>query len=228
MVQFTSTSVNSEAFHWDFGDGSTSRQENPVHIYSTAGTFDVRLEVSNKKGSDIASLSVPISSPPGGSLITAVVHSVGLEDNLLGDSPDRDVTIYLPPGYEESGERYPVIYLLHGYAGNDRLWFGTGYTQVDLEPVMDYLIYRKTIEPMILVSPDSYNRFMGSWYINSVSSGNWEDFIVQDVVQYVDEHYRTIADPESRGIAGHSMGGYGTVMLAIKHPDVFSAAYALS
>jgi S-formylglutathione hydrolase len=226
-VQFTSTSINSETFNWDFGDGNTSVEENPIHIYYESGIFNVQLTVSNNNGSDGATGSITINGLPG-LLIDTVVYSPAIEGNLLGDSPNRNVTIYLPPGYESSDKHYPVIYLLHGYIGDNKLWFGKGYAKVNLEPIMNELINKKTIVPMILVSPDSYNRFGGSWYINSVSSGNWEDFIVQDVVQFVDTHFRTIANAGSRGIAGHSMGGYGTVMIAMKHPDIFSTAYGLS
>jgi S-formylglutathione hydrolase len=226
-VQFTSTSINSETYNWDFGDGNTTSEKNPVHIYYESGVFNVELTVSNKNGSDRASGSVTINVLPG-QLIDTVVYSPSLEGNLLGDSPSRNVTIYLPPGYGSSDKDYPVIYLLHGYIGDNNLWFGKGYAKVNLEPIMNDLINKGTIEPMILVSPDSYNRFGGSWYINSVSSGNWEDFIVQDVVQFVDAHFRTIASAGSRGIAGHSMGGYGTMMIAMKHSDIFGAAYGLS
>ncbi len=226
-VQFISTSVNSETFDWDFGDGNTSTEENPVHIYNESGTYNVQLTVSNNNGSDDATGSVIIKGLSG-LLIDTDVYSPSIEGNLLGDSPSRNVTIYLPPGYDTTDKHYPVIYLLHGYKGKNKLWFGTGYTKVNLKPVMNDLINNKIIEPMILVSPDSYNRFGGSWYINSVSSGNWEDFIWQDVVQFVDANFRTIADAGSRGIAGHSMGGYGTMMIAMKHPDIFGAAYGLS
>jgi enterochelin esterase-like enzyme len=226
-VQFTSLSTNAETFDWDFGDGKISAEENPLHIYNSFGTFNIQLTVSNKNGSDVANGSVRIKGPSG-RIIGTIVYSPGLEGNLLGDSPYRNVSIYLPPGYDSSDKHYPVVYLLHGYLGDNELWFGKGYAKVDLKSIMNYLINNKTINPMILVSPDSDNRFGGSWYINSASSGNWEDFIVQDVVQFIDNNYRTIPNAESRGIAGHSMGGYGTIMIAMKNPDIFSAAYALS
>jgi S-formylglutathione hydrolase len=226
-IQFINTSINSETFDWDFGDGNISTDENPVHIYYESGTFNVQLAVSNNNGSDDANCLVTIKGMSG-LIIDTVVYSPSLEGNLLGDSPDRNVTIYLPPGYDTSDKHYPVIYLLHGYTGDNKFWLEKGYANVNLEPIMNDMINNKTIEPMILVSPDSYNRFGGSLYINSVSSGNWEDFIVQDVVQFVDAHFRTIANAGSRGIAGHSMGGYGTMMIAMKHPDIFSATYGLS
>ena len=81
---------------------------------------------------------------------------------------------------------------------------------------------------MIVVCADNYNSFEGSWYTNSIITGNWEDFMVQEVVAHIDSKYRTLDDPGSRGIAGHSMGAEGAMRLAMKHPDVYGLVYALS
>jgi len=163
---------------------------------------------------------------PHGQVIQIQVHSAALERNPVGDSPDRDVSIYLPPGYDSGTRRYPVLYLLHGYTGTDRGWMNPSY--VGLSEVMDGLLEHHKIQPMIVVMPNCFNRFGGSFYANSTLSGNWEDFIVRDLVSYLDTHYRTLATPASRGIAGHSMGGYGALRLGMRHPDVFSAAYGMS
>src|SRR5271166_5071933 len=163
---------------------------------------------------------------PHGQVIQIQVHSAALERNPVGDSPDRDVSIYLPPGYDSGTRRYPVLYLLHGYTGTDRGWMNPSY--VGLSEVMDGLLEHHKIQPMIVVMPNCFNRFGGSFYANSTLSGNWEDFIVRDLVSYMDTHYRTLATPASRGIAGHSMGGYGALRLGMRHPDVFSAAYGMS
>jgi S-formylglutathione hydrolase FrmB len=93
---------------------------------------------------------------------------------------------------------------------------------------MDELITKGNSREMIVVAPNGKNAYAGSFYTNSVVTGNWEDYILRDLVAYVDANYRTIARPESRGIAGHSMGGYGAVVIGMKHPDVFGAIYALS
>jgi S-formylglutathione hydrolase FrmB len=81
---------------------------------------------------------------------------------------------------------------------------------------------------MIVVAPNAWNAYKGSHYVNSVVTGNWEDYIFQDVVNYVDENYRTLARAASRGIAGHSMGGFGAIYVGMKHADMFSAVYALA
>src|SRR5205085_3914749 len=84
------------------------------------------------------------------------------------------------------------------------------------------------IGEMIIVVPNGTNAYSGSFYTNSAVTGNWEDYLIRDLTSYIDGKYRTLASAESRGIAGHSMGGYGSIILAMKHPDVFGAVYALS
>lgn len=159
-----------------------------------------------------------------------VVHSPALEGNLLGDSPDRNVTVYLPPGYDENpSQRFPVIYLLHGYTATNRLWQGGQYLgELNIKNITDALIESGGMRSLILVMPDGENKYWGSWYTNSSVTGSWEDFIVQDLVEYIDSNYRTLSQTASRGIAGHSMGGYGAIKLAMKHPEVYSAVYVMS
>lgn len=159
---------------------------------------------------------------PHGQVVQITVHSHALENNRVKDSPDRAVSVYLPPDYDAGTRRYPVVYLLHGYTGTERGWMNPAY--VGLPDIMDRLLQHRAIEPMFVVMPNSFNRFGGSFYSNSALSGNWEDFIVRDLVEYVDAHYRTIPQAGSRGIAGHSMGGYGALRLGMDHPEVFSAA----
>ncbi len=176
-------------------------------------------------------LSLAVSAPAReskahGSVVQIKLHSAALEHNHVGDPPDRDVSIYLPPEYDAVSSRYPVLYLLHGYTGDDRGWMNPSY--VGLPEIMDRLLQRHVIEPIIIVMPNSFNRFGGSFYVNSELSGGWEDFVVHDLVGYVDAHYRTLADAEHRAIAGHSMGGYGALRLGMQHPEVFAAAYAMS
>lgn len=174
----------------------------------------------------------PRTYPPApahrGSVERVKVHGKSLEGNLEGDSPDRDVSIYLPPDYKtDKKQRYPVLYLLHGYMDNDINWFGEKHVFVDAPLAIDRAIAAGSRE-MIVVMPSAYTVYMGSMYSNSVTTGNWEAFVTQDLVSYVDSHYRTIPQRASRGLAGHSMGGYGTVRIGMKYPEVFSSLYALS
>jgi len=149
------------------------------------------------------------------------VHGKALEGNLEGDSPDRDVFVYLPPSYgSEPARRYPVVYFLHGYGiGAEQYW--------NIMTVPDAADKGGSRE-MILVHPDANTIYNGSMYSNSPTTGDWEAYVTQDLVGYIDSHYRTVADRNSRGLAGHSMGGYGTFRIGMKHPEVFSALYAMS
>jgi S-formylglutathione hydrolase len=157
------------------------------------------------------------------------VHGKSLEGNLEGDSPDRDVSIYLPPGYKsDRHRRYPVVYMLHGFTGNDDRYFGRSKGIVNLPEVIDRALASGPSRPMIVVMPNAFTAFQGSFYSSSVTTGDWETFVAVDLVSYIDAHYRTIPDRMSRGLAGHSMGGYGTVRIGMKRPDVFSIIYALS
>jgi S-formylglutathione hydrolase len=157
------------------------------------------------------------------------VHGASLERNLEGDSADRDVSVYLPPGYNtHKRQRYPVIYLLHGYTDNDDNWFGAKHVFVDAPAAIDKAFSTGSAHEMIVVMPNAYTVYMGSMYSNSVTTGDWEAFITRDLVSYMDSHYRTIAARASRGLAGHSMGGYGTIRLGMKYPEVFSSIYAMS
>jgi S-formylglutathione hydrolase len=175
-----------------------------------------------------ADAQLPASSVAG-QLVEIRINSSSLKGNLLGDPAEQRVVVYLPPSYATSpAKRFPVIYLLHGYTGTVESWTTNGYQRMNLRVVMDELIKKGTANEMIVVVPNGSNRYLGSFYTNSSVNGNWEDYIYRDVVSFIDDAYRTITKPASRGIAGHSMGGYGAISLAMRHPDVFGAVYALS
>lgn len=144
-----------------------------------------------------------------GRIISVSVHSPSLESNLLGDPADQRVDIYLPPSYErEPGRRFAAIYLLHGILGTPDDFTKPTFQRMTVQGAMDTLINTGRAPEMIVVVPNGRNKYGGSYYTNSTVTGNWEDYLVRDVVGYVDRTYRTIAQRDSRGIAGHSMGGY--------------------
>lgn len=156
---------------------------------------------------------------------TITFHAAALENNLAGDSPDQQVIVYLPPGYDRSAAtRYPVVYLLHGIVDTPGVWLEA----FDVPGILDTLAASKSIREFIVVMPNGRNGLLGSFYLNSPVNGRWEDYVSTDLVSYIDAHYRTIARRESRGIAGHSMGGFGTINLAMHHPELYRAAYAMS
>lgn len=168
-------------------------------------------------------------TPLQGTVERVRVHGKVLEGNLEGDSPDRDVSIYLPPSYKkEAKRRYPVVYFLHGFTDNDGQWYGVTKHWINLPTVVDKVFTSGKAQEMIIVTPNAYTRYRGSMYSNSVTTGNWEDFIAKELVTYIDRHYRTIPKATSRGLAGHSMGGYGTIRIGQKHPEIFSSLYLLS
>jgi enterochelin esterase-like enzyme len=159
-----------------------------------------------------------------GKLERITVHGKSLEGNLEGDSADRDVFVYLPPSYQsQPNRRYPVVYTLHGYGLRAQQW--VGFANVS---GLEKGVAAGTTKEMILVSPDAYSLHTGSFYSNSKTTGDWETFIASELVSYIDSHYRTVPDRMSRGLSGHSMGGYGTLRIGMKHPEVFSSLYAMS
>jgi S-formylglutathione hydrolase len=157
------------------------------------------------------------------------VHGKSLEGNLSGDSADRYVSVYLPAGYSKNAtRRYPVVYFLHGYTDSDDKYLGSTRHWMKMAPVLDSVFAAKGAQEMIVVMPNAYTRYQGSMYSNSITTGNWEDYIAQELVAYIDKHYRTIAKSTSRGLTGHSMGGYGAFRIGEKNPTVFSSVYLMS
>lgn len=173
----------------------------------------------------------PSTAPaaPAGAVEHIKVHGKFLEGNLEGDSPDRDVAVYLPSSYAKNRHRrYPVVYFLHGYSDSSDKWYGPTEHWINLPTVLNKAFAEAGNREMIFVTPNAFTRYQGSFYSNSVTTGNWEDYIVDELVSYIDAHYRTIPERASRGLAGHSMGGYGTIRIGMRHPDVFSSIYLLS
>ncbi len=152
------------------------------------------------------------------------IHGTALEGNLEGDAVDRDVIVVLPPGYsKDKHRRYPVVYALHGYSIGAEQWTHEIHVPQTVEGA-----FAQGAREMIVVLPDSKTVHNGSMYSSSVTTGDFEKFIYHDVVTYIDAHYRTIPNRESRGLVGHSMGGYGASRIGMKHPDVFGSLYIMS
>lgn len=158
-----------------------------------------------------------------GTVVVESFTSRALQGNPLGDPSVRDIPVYLPPSYErDRSRRYPVIYWLHGFTGigvssiNRSLWTPT------LQELMDRVIVEGAPEA-ILVMPDGSTRYGGSQYLNSPATGRYEDYVVNELLPFIDRTYRTKASRDHRGTDGKSSGGYGAVVLAMRHPDVFGA-----
>jgi S-formylglutathione hydrolase FrmB len=130
--------------------------------------------------------------------------------------------VYLPPQYDAGSTRYPVIYYLANMEGAKEL-FRSG----TLPRELDAAIAAGLIPPVILVAPDANTSLGTSWYVNSPVTGNWEDFIANEVVSHIDSNFRTIATRDSRGLLGDRMGGYGAIRLGMRRADRFGSVYAL-
>ena len=152
------------------------------------------------------------------------VHGESLERNLEGNAVDRDVFVFLPPSYgKEKSRRYPAVYGLHGYSIGAEQWTHEIHVPQTIEGA-----FAQGAKEMIVVLPDSKTLHNGSMYSSSVTTGDFERFISHDLVAYIDAHFRTIPDRNSRGLVGHSMGGYGATRIGMKHADVFRALYIMS
>jgi S-formylglutathione hydrolase FrmB len=152
------------------------------------------------------------------------VHGTALEGNLEGDAVDRDVLVFLPPSYaKEKSRRYPVVYALHGYSIGAEQWTHEIHVPQTIEGA-----FAQGAKEMIVVLPDSKTVHNGSMYSSSVTTGDFEEFIAHDLVAYIDAHYRTMPDRLSRGLVGHSMGGYGATRIGMKHVAVFGSLYIMS
>ena len=148
-----------------------------------------------------------------------VYESLSLESELMGSAVRYSV--YLPPDYERSERRYPIVYLLHGFDGDETAWIQRG----EIDRLLDDAIARGTVPPMIVVMPDGNQ----SWYVDAADgSSPWESMFLQELMPQVEDAYRVRRERRYRGIAGLSMGGFGALTLSMRYPDLFSGAVALS
>jgi enterochelin esterase-like enzyme len=155
---------------------------------------------------------------------TVKVHSAEIAGNLLGTPADRDVIVVLPPSYDrEPTRRYPVVYALHGYSIGADQWI----KEIHIPQTAEGAFAKGTPE-VIIVLPNSKNEHNGSFYSNSVTTGNFENFIADELIDFIDGRYRTLARPASRGLVGHSMGGYGASRIGIRRAERYGALYLMA
>jgi len=184
--------------------------------------------VAQNRGAPPAFPSGNITAPPppipaGIKVDSVTVHSPALVGNLEGDSPDRNAMVVLPASYAKNPKRrYPVIYYLHGFAIDGRNFYNFMH-------VPEAVAHNEAAgREFIVVVPDTLTKMGGSMYSSSVTTGDFQTFVARDLVSYIDKHYRTIATRKGRGLAGHSMGGYGVWTIGMTHPGVFGSIYAQS
>ncbi|MGB0840549.1 MAG: alpha/beta hydrolase [Chitinophagales bacterium] len=148
-----------------------------------------------------------------------VLEGLKINSKILDKSVNYSV--YLPPDYDHSNRAYPIVYLLHGYTDNETAWVQFG----QMNTLLDEAIAAQKVPPMVVVMPDAGV----SWYINNHDGTvRYEDFFIQELMPKVETDYRIRQKKEFRGITGLSMGGYGSLIYAMKHPDLFAACAPLS
>ena len=160
--------------------------------------------------------SITFGQKTNGAVLSRSIESQALDSTLK-------YNIYLPANYYETSKKYPVLYLLHGYTGDHNDWTEKGY----VDKTIDKMISLEATRSFIIVMPNAQN----SWYVDSdpeISWGSYETAIINDLRKHIDDKYRTLSRPNSRYIAGLSMGGYGALHLAFKYPQHFKAAASLS
>ncbi len=162
-----------------------------------------------------------------GTVVCLQHKSKVLKNNPLGDKFIRDLYVYLPPDYEET-KFYPTVYCLTGFTGRGKMFLNDSAFTPNLAERLDKLIGDEAIKPMIAVMPDCFTHYGGSQYINSSATGNYEDYLTQEIVPFVDENFSTINDKNSRSVMGKSSGGYGALVMAMRHADKFGLVCSTS
>lgn len=155
-----------------------------------------------------------------GHLERLTLTSPAIADNSIGDNGTRNIYVMLPPGYAAAKQRYPVIYSFHGQGGDSTemlRWEESVYASME----------KKQVPPFILVAVNGDNPLGGTFYVNGRNSGRWEDHLTGELIPLIDRRYRTLPMPESRGLMGFSMGGFGVLHNGMTHSDLFGAVWAL-
>jgi len=168
--------------------------------------------------------TLPPWSDLAGRIEFKVIDSVALKGNPLGDPESRPVVVYLPPGYDTAPDRrYPSVYVIQGYTGQVGMWFNRDPFRQPYPELVDALFRNDEAPPVIVVFVDAWTSYGGSQYLDSPATGRYHTYLCEDVVPWVDEHYRTVPDRDHRAITGKSSGGYGAMITPMLRPDLFGA-----
>jgi len=149
-------------------------------------------------------------------------QSTVLEDNPLGDPAERPLWVYLPRGYdEERGRRYPTIYLIQGMTGQLDMWRNRTPFRKNFPELVDDLFSASDIHSCLVVWVDCWTSLGGSQFLDSPATGRYHSYLCDEVVPWIDRHYRTLPEAAHRGIAGKSSGGYGAMITPMLRPDLW-------
>ncbi|MGB7509735.1 MAG: alpha/beta hydrolase-fold protein [Pelodictyon phaeoclathratiforme] len=155
-------------------------------------------------------------------IIELDIPGITLAGNPLDDPSERRIPVYLPPSYDGK-KRFPVIYLLAGFASTGASFMNFSFGRQSVPEMAAALIAEGKMQETIMVMPDCMTRYGGSQYVDSAATGNYETYLVDELVPCIDRTLCTLAAREHRALAGKSSGGFGALRLAMKHPDQFAA-----
>jgi S-formylglutathione hydrolase FrmB len=167
---------------------------------------------------------LPWSADLAGQLEEHVVTSELLRGNPLGDPAERPLWVYLPPGYDDADDhRYPVVYVIQGYTGHLAMWRNRNPYRQPFPETADAVFASGAAPPTIVVYVDAWTSYGGSQFVDSPGTGRYHSYLCEEIVPWVDGHYRTMADPAHRAIMGKSSGGFGAMITPMLRPDLFGA-----
>ncbi|MGH3546650.1 MAG: alpha/beta hydrolase [Pseudonocardiaceae bacterium] len=166
---------------------------------------------------------LPWSAVLAGRLDEHVIDSVLLRDNPLGDPARRPLWVYVPPGYDSSQQRYPSIYVIQGYTGHLAMWGNRSPYRQPFPETADAVFAAGETPPAVLVFVDAWTAYGGSQFVDSPGTGRYHSYLCEEVVPFVDAHYRTLPDRAHRAISGKSSGGFGAMITPMLLPDLFGA-----
>jgi S-formylglutathione hydrolase FrmB len=167
---------------------------------------------------------LPWSAELAGRLDEHVITSELLRDNRLNDPYERPLWVYVPRGYDEDpGRRFPSVYVIQGYTGHVAMWRNRVAFRQPFVETADQVFARGEAPPAIVVYVDAWTAYGGSQFVDSPVTGRYHSYLCEEVVPWVDAHYRTIPSREHRGIAGKSSGGFGAMITPMLRPDLFGA-----
>jgi S-formylglutathione hydrolase FrmB len=165
---------------------------------------------------------LPWDGELAGRLDRHTLHSTLLRGNPLGDPHERPLWVYVPPGYDDGDERYPAVYVIQGYTGHLTMWANrTPFRQPFVETAD--AVFAGGAPGCVVVYVDAWTAYGGSQFVDSPGTGRYHSYLCDEVVPWVDEHYRTLPDRASRAIAGKSSGGFGAMITPMLRPDLFGA-----
>lgn len=165
---------------------------------------------------------LPWSAELAGRIDEHVITSELLTGNPLGDPHERPLLVYTPPGYDdEPGRRYPAVYVIQGYTGQVAMWRNREPFRQPFTETADAVFARQEAPPAIVVYVDAWTTYGGSQFVDSPGTGKYHSYLCDEIVPWVDAHYRTDARAARRAISGKSSGGFGAMITPMLRPDLF-------